>query len=542
MNCKHKIASQSPGGCFICLRVEELHAEETDRAEALAAKMQELFALKTAHVAERCRRSLAEFVKTSWHVLEDIPLDWNWHVQALCDHIQAMLTDQWEAMNDKQFQQRCQNLAINVPPGSLKSRILSVCAPAWAWMHRPRWTLLAMSANPGVADRDAESFLKLVQSDWYRATFKITWRITRDAIKNIENSAGGTRKSRGMESKIVGIRADAIFLDDPNDVKDCSDIKLAAVAQRWKAAQNRVNDDRVAIRILIQQRTHEKDLTGVIFDKGNPEAEGVDWEHLAIPMLKEKAGAKCTACNVVHEETFLGWKDPRTHEGQSMHEERFTDLVIARMKRALGSYGFAGQGQQRPSPEGGGLFKTSYWRTFDPDNLARNRVGELKCDTLTISVDANFKEEGTSNCAVGVLMSIGPKVFVLEMVKGKWDILAALVQIERLIKKYGEYTKILIEDKANGSAMITMLGAKYRAVVGCQPEGGKMPRAVAMLPDIEAGDYYLPRHAPWRESFEQEFAAFPVGSYDDQIDVVSQVANDLRDDDSQAQARAMGLW
>ena len=118
MNCKHKIASQSPGGCFICLRVEELHAEETDRAEALAAKMQELFALKTAHVAERCRRSLAEFVKTSWHVLEDIPLDWNWHVQALCDHIQAMLTDQWEAMNDKQLQQRCQNLAINVRPRS----------------------------------------------------------------------------------------------------------------------------------------------------------------------------------------------------------------------------------------------------------------------------------------------------------------------------------------------------------------------------------------------------------------------------------------
>lgn len=500
-----------------------------------------LAALRDAMDLERARRSLSAFLRAGWHVLEPTTrLDWAWHIEALCEHVQAMIEAQWRFQDTGEIP-KAQNLAINVPPGTLKSRILSVYAPAWAWIHRPSWKLLALSSNPVVADRDADLSKQLVESTWYRESFGIQWAIRkeRDAIRNFGNTHGGFRISRGLNATVTGLRGDAIFVDDPNDVKDVSDTKLEAVARNWRAAQNRVNDERTAIRILIQQRTHEKDLTGTIFESGSREAEGVDWQHLVIPMERE-IEKPCVACKVVHAESFTGWTDPRTADGEVLHQERNTPRVIARMKRALGSYGYAGQGQQRPSPEGGGLFKVKYWRNYD--TLETTRAGRLVFDKLVISIDANFKEGGTSRAAISVILGKGPGRYVLDAWAGSVDYPTLRRKVEYFAGKYPLYTKILIEDKANGSALIAELGKKLRAVVAINPLGGKVTRANAMLPDVEAGDWYLPRNAPWREDFVEEFAAFPTGRYDDYVDTLSQAAADMSSASALEKARALGSW
>jgi predicted phage terminase large subunit-like protein len=473
-------------------------------------------------------------------------LDWAWHIQALCDHVQALIEESWKTKDDPRYVPRAQNLAINVPPGTLKSRILSVYAPAWAWVHRPDWKLLALSSNPVVADRDADYSKQVVESNWYQEWFRPNWSIRkeRDAIRNFHNTAGGFRISRGLNATVTGLRGDAIFIDDPNDVKDVSDVKLEAVDRNWTAASNRVNDERSAVRVMIQQRTHERDLTGMIFDKGNPDAEGADWEHLVIPMLRE-IGKKCKACGKVHAASFIGWDDPRKKEGDVLQPERNTPKVVKANRRKLGSIGFAGQMQQRPTPEGGGMFKTKYWGTYDALEMitSTKKSGVLprpKLSSVIISVDANFKAGGTSRAAIVVIGAKGPKRFVLDAWAKSVSYPDLKRQLKKMIATHWYYTSIIIEDAANGSALISELSGDFRAVIPITPQGGKVVRASAMLPDVEAGDVYLPRHASWREDFVEEHGSFPLGSHDDYVDALSQAMTHLQDMTDLARALALG--
>ncbi len=48
-------------------------------------------AMLYAAEAEECRRSFKSFVKAAWNVLEPgTELKWNWHMDALCEHLQAV--------------------------------------------------------------------------------------------------------------------------------------------------------------------------------------------------------------------------------------------------------------------------------------------------------------------------------------------------------------------------------------------------------------------------------------------------------------------
>jgi predicted phage terminase large subunit-like protein len=82
----------------------------------------------------------------------------------------------------------------------------------------------------------------------------------------------------------------------------------------------------------------------------------------------------------------------------------------------------------------------------------------------------------------------------------------------------------LIEDKANGSAVIQMLSNEIPGILPVNPSGGKIARAAAVSPLIEAGNVYLPHpaYAPWVNDFIEECAAFPNGAYDDQVDAMTQ--------------------
>ena len=76
--------------------------------------------------------TLSEFVQQSWEVLEpSTNLDWNWHLDVVCDHVQAVLFDWLAKQSNPEHNQRAQNLLVNIPPGSMKSRIVAVCMPAW---------------------------------------------------------------------------------------------------------------------------------------------------------------------------------------------------------------------------------------------------------------------------------------------------------------------------------------------------------------------------------------------------------------------------
>jgi len=82
----------------------------------------------------------------------------------------------------------------------------------------------------------------------------------------------------------------------------------------------------------------------------------------------------------------------------------------------------------------------------------------------------------------------------------------------------------LIEDEANGSAVIQTLAREIPGILPVNPQGGKITRPAAISALVEAGNVYLPHpdYAPWVNDFIEECAAFPNGAHDDQVDAMTQ--------------------
>ncbi len=477
-------------------------------------------------VAEQCRRSLSRFVREGWASIEpETPLEWSWHHEALCLHVQAVLDD-WrearEAQRTRQpFTQRIKNLLANVPPGSLKSRIVMVFAPAWMWLDSPDWSVICLSGNPDVVTRDSMACRSVIGSDWYQQWFRPQWKLSadQDAKQLFTNTAGGFRAAKGSQAKITGIRAHAIFNDDPNDMAQVwSEAHRTQVNRSWRAASNRVKDQRIAVRVGIMQRGHALDWSGYILAQGG-------WEHLCIPTEFDPKRARTTA---------IGWSDPRKVKGEVIHPERYTPEVLAEDRRVLGSAGYEAQHNQFPSPDGGGLFQRTWWRFWRHDGLLVNAVRPEGCyagaarllpakfDGVTISLDAAFKaHDGTDYVVFTAWGKLGADRFLVDYRRGRWTFGQTKAVMRELAAIYPNARK-LVEDKANGPAIIDDLQREITGLVAVNPEGGKESRAAASSPQVESGNVYLPDGAPFLEDWVGEFDAFPTGAHDDIVDSTTQ--------------------
>jgi predicted phage terminase large subunit-like protein len=264
---------------------------------------------------------------------------------------------------------------------------------------------------------------------------------------------------------------------------------------------SRFNDPRKSWRVVIGQRLHEADPYGAMLATG-------DYVHLCLPSEFEP-GRRC--------QTKIGWSDPRTVEGELLFPELFTPAVIAQAKKDLGSYDYAGQHQQRPSPAEGGLFKREWWRYYRPEELPG-------LDMIVISVDATFKEAiDVDFVAIHVYGFVGPRVYLLARRHQKMGFTATKDSI-RILNAEFRPSAILIEDKANGPAIIEELGREIAGVIAITPEGGKIARAWAASPSVEAGGVYLPT-SDWAQEVVEEAANFPNAAHDDDVDALTQALN-----------------
>lgn len=481
--------------------------------------------------AERARRSLAQFIRYGWQVLEPgVEVEWNWHIEFVAEHLQAVLEDWMRRQRDPLYVQRAQNLLINQPPGTAKSRIVSVFAPVWMWLHWPSWRVTCLSANPEVALRDADYARQVLESEWYRTWFRPRWHLreAQDAKSNYANTAGGTRLSKGISAKLTGLRGDAIIADDLNDLKEVySETIRRGVNRDWDdAIANRVNDLRSSVRIGIQQRAHEEDWSGHILAKGG-------WEHVCLPMEWEAAPVcKCPSC--ARGVTFLGRRDPRTAVGEVLHPVRFTPQVLAAEKIRLGSYGVAGQLQQRPAPAEGGMFKQRWFKYIDRAELP-------SFDEVVVSVDcASKKTTDGSNTAIEVIGRQGPWRYVLDCFAGHVTTRETIAKIHELRGAWG-VRKVLVEDKAAGPSVVEALKESIPGVIEIGVAGGddKESRAMAVQPEVESGNVMLLRGAPWVEDFLLEICSFPVGAKNDRVDAFTQALNYFRENPRVRAARAL---
>ncbi|HUK89449.1 MAG TPA: phage terminase large subunit [Blastocatellia bacterium] len=268
--------------------------------------------------------------------------------------------------------------------------------------------------------------------------------------------------------------------------------------------------------------------------------------------LISSPAASGVGINAVRLPESIKHSDPRTERGELLWPGRWNREYVELQKRTLGSYRAAGQLQQRPSPAEGGILKRRWWRFWRqpresyPPVLLRLEDGtflELEASPLPESLanylqswDLAFKDTASSAYVVGqVWAKKGADCFLLDQAREKLDFPETLKAIERMTAKWPNCKVKLVEDKANGPAVIATLKSKISGLIPVEPGGSKEARAHAVSPFIESGNVYLPHpgSARWVAELIEEATAFPNGAYADQVDAMTQALNRLMatDDD-----------
>ena len=443
-----------------------------------------------------CENSLEQFVKSSWHIIERTKLTWNWHLTVICEYL--------EAIADK----RINRLILNVPPGTMKSTLVSVCLPAWLWISKPETRILGITNEQGLALRDAGKAKLIITSDWFQSKWPIAFDPSQNEKTLYQNEKRGIRQSLGITGRITGKRGNLMLIDDPHSVTEAeSDAMRSTVIEKYDLElASRLNDMNNDPIILIMQRIHHLDLAGHLIKLSN------DWVVVAITMEYDGSNG-FDGADIGRPDL----KDPRTKDGELLFPQRFNRKTVDNLKKHLGEFGTAGQLQQRPSPKGGGIIKTKWWLTWPDDRKLPI------CEHLFASWDTAYSEADLKNNAYSAMTMFG--VFWNERAddgKGRYDLLmtkawAGQVGFPDLRRKAQEIDKLdkldcqLIEKKASGISLVQDLkqaGIKIRTYT---PDRDKVARAYSVSPMLESGQVYVPNRV-WARKVVDLVSQFPNGA------------------------------
>ena len=438
---------------------------------------------------EYCKRSLANFARRAWHVLEPAtPLKWGWATDSICEHLEAVTAGD------------IKRLLMNVPPGSMKSLLVSVIWPAWEWgpLGMPEKRFLGTAHKQDLAVRDSTKCRRLIQSDWYQSLWPLILTSDQNAKTKFENDKTGFREAMAFTS-MTGARGDRVILDDPHSVDDAnSKAKLKSdIVTFREALPSRVNNEDSAI-VIIMQRLAVGDVSDVALELG--------YDHLCIPMRYEIGRSKHA----------VGSGDPRTQDGELMFPERFSETQVKELENSLGSYGTAGQLQQRPSPRGGGIFKSEWWCYYKTLPKLKYRV--VFADTAQKTAEHNdysvfqcWGYDGEGNA------------YFIDQMRGKWEAPELLKTARAFWNKHkadksSTLRAFKVEDKSSGTGLIQTLKRESIPVKGIKRDKDKTTRGMDVAPTIEAGCVFLPESAPWLADYLAEVEPCPNGAFDDQVD------------------------
>ena len=428
----------------------------------------------------------------------------NWHIRLICAHLEAVTRGE------------ITRLLINVWPGSMKSLLVSVLWPAWEWGARGLRSLryLSTAFNEEPTTRDTRRTRDLILSGWYQTLWPEV-KLKRWGETSFANMDTGSREGVPFRS-LTGQRGDRLIIDDPHSAPGAdSDAERISTTRKFReGAINRLNDQQRSAIVIIMQRLHQDDLSGVIM------RDYKDFVHVVLPMEFEWARAYHSRWGC----------DPRWHEGELADPRRFPAESLVELKQS-GDYFWAGQYQQRPSPRGGGLFKI-------PEDWANpaaegGRIVEA-CPAGGVTV-AGWDLAGTkkkkSPYTVRVKMTEAAGRYYIRHVDRRH------VEAEELDQMLLE---VAVEDGVStvqsipqdpGQAGKHQVGAFARLLAGFDfrfsPEtGDKEFRARPFAAQWGAGRVLLVR-GDWNAAYIEELRNFPAGSFKDQVDATSRAFAEL---------------
>jgi predicted phage terminase large subunit-like protein len=406
-------------------------------------------------------------------------------------------------------------LIISMPPQEGKSQRTSRWFPLWCLHRNPNLRIAIVSYGHDIARR----WGRAIRAD-LRAHPQLGLTLSQSSQRQDEfellGYSGGV-VCVGIQGSLTSRAVDLLIIDDP--YKDAQDADSKAWAQTVRDFWENVALTRLgpgAPVVLIQTRWREDDLAGWLAKKGD------GWTVLNIPAQADHDPEKG--------ETDVLGREP----GEFMESARKrTPADWFKKMREVGSRVWNALYLGRPAPAEGTMFKRDQWQTYDIPPWSTRADGSrvvVGADDLLISWDMTFKgTEGTDFVCGQVWMRRGADAYLLDQVHGRMDFVETCRQVRQLAARWPQAVLKLVEDKANGSAVLASLSRIVPGLVPVEPDGGKEARAAAVSPLVESGNVWLPSPelAPWVGGFIDEAAGFPTAAHDDQIDAMSQGLNRL---------------
>ena len=394
-------------------------------------------------------------------------------------------------------------LVIEAPPQHGKSMHITEALPSWCMGRYPEWRIILASYNDETAERFARRNKEKVRTHG-EALFGIRiGRIDRSTEFELEKHAGRLI-SRGILAGITGNPANLLVIDDPikNRQEADSPTKRQQVWGEWlNSLKSRLAAG--AKVVVIMTPWHEDDLAArLLATESN------------IRLIRLPVEAEIDDPLGREEGEPLG---PEIGKGKAWLEQ-FKESYLNDPEG--GPRAWSALYMCAPRVEGGNLVKREWWNYYDP--------GEpMAFGTQVISVDATFKGgEDNDYVAIEVWAKRGNDYYCRYVLNRHMDFPETLDAIRTVRRLFPQARTVLIEDKANGPAIISTL-QKEMFCVAVTPKGGKVARVNAVSAAIESGHVYLPRTAAWVAAFVDQFTAFPAGKNDDMVDGCTQALSYL---------------
>ena len=394
-------------------------------------------------------------------------------------------------------------LVIEAPPQHGKSLTVTEAFPSWYMGKHPEDRVILASYDSEFAERFCRRNKEKVKQFGENLFGIKIGNIDRAQEFELVNGKGRLI-SRGIMSGITGNPANLVIIDDPikNRQEADSPTYRARVWEEWQSTLK----SRLAAGgkvIVIMTPWHEDDF--------------------AARLLQNEPNVK-----VLRLPIEAGPDDPLGRKpGEPLCPELGKDSAwLADFKTSYladpkgGSRAWAALYMCSPRTEGGNLIHRDWWQYYNPKEI-RTFATEM------VSVDAAFKD-GDQNDYVSIQVwgKLGNNYYLRYCLNQHLDFPGTIAALRTVKQLFPGAKTVLIEDKANGSAIIQTL-RKEMFCIPINPQGGKVSRVNAIAPAIESGHVFLPdrEQTPWVETFIDQFTVFPNGAHDDIVDAASQCLN-----------------
>lgn len=420
----------------------------------------------------------------------------NWHIDLIS-----------EALNEV-VKGNIKRLIINMPPRYLKSICVSVAFPAWLLGNNPHKRIIVASYSEKLSLKHSTDCRLIMESDWFQNIFdSCVLSKNQNEKYKFSTTQNGYRFATSVGGTLTGEGGDILILDDPHNPQNILSTTYRNKTIEWfsNTFASRLNDKKNGAIILVMQRLHQNDLSGVLLERGG-------WYHLNLPIIAEE-----------DENISLGNFQKFRKKGELLFPEREGIEEINILRADMGSYNFNTQYQQKPIIKNCNLINENWLKRFNLKN-------EISFENIYLSFDTAIKIGENNDPTVCTVWGELKNTYYLIEVMRKWLEYPELKkETIKLIEKYKPFA-ILIEDKASGQSLIQDLKreTKYN-IVAIKVLKDKITRFASITPILEAERVFLPTQADWLADFEYELFLFPNSTHDDQIDSLSQFLHWIQD-------------